>query len=160
MIPKNGADQLTPAAMRWDPYGPMDTQWHIIPVSMADEVNLQGSEFEFATELEAVLARYFCAMFMEAVGNLVGKLHDGIWEVPVTLNCSQGLRRILTESARYLVDPETLTDSRGAMQYLSDKNWWEVARPMDTAFDMTDLIQPLLSHTSLGTGMGLPLPAC
>ncbi len=88
VIPKNGADQLTPAAVRWKAYRPTPTQWHVIPASMADEVNLQGLDFGFETELEAVLARYFCKMFMEAVGSLVGKLEDGIWEVPVTLDCS------------------------------------------------------------------------
>ena len=30
------------------------------------------------------------------------------------------------------------------MEYLKDAGWWEVARPVDTATDMVDLIQPLL----------------
>ncbi len=148
MIPKNGADQLTPAAVKWDPYRDTDTQWHVIPASMADEVNLTGSVFEFDFEMEAVLAHYFCTNFMETVGNLVGTLPDGIWEVPVTMNCSQGLHRKLTTSARDFVDPETLSDCKKAMDYLKDKRWWEVARPMDTATDMMDLLQPLLSCKS------------
>ncbi len=92
VITKNGAEQLTPAAMKWDHCRVTDTQWHIIPEAMADEVNLQGSEFEFLTELEAVLAHYFCANFMEAMSMLEGKLSDGKWEVPIPMECSQGLR--------------------------------------------------------------------
>ncbi len=55
---------------------------------MADEVNLTGSDFEFSTEKEAVLARYFCANIMKTMGSLVGTLQDSIWEVPVMLDCS------------------------------------------------------------------------
>ncbi len=57
---------------------------------MADEVNLTGLDFEFSTEKEAVLARYFCVNIMETMGSLIETLQDGIWEVPVTLNCVQG----------------------------------------------------------------------
>ena len=107
VIPKipNAADQLTQAAVKWDPYGPTMMEWHVIPAAMADEVNLTGLDFEFSTEMEAVLARYFCVNVMETMGSLVGTLEDGIWEVPITLDCSQGLRRILTGKARKLVDP-------------------------------------------------------
>ncbi len=143
-VPK-AADQLTLAAMKWDPYGPTPTAWHVIPSAMADEVNLTGSDFEFSTEKEAVLAHYFCANIMETVGSLVGTLQYGIWEVPVTLNCAQGLHCNLTKEARKLVDPARLPGCKTAMEYLRDKGWWEVARPMDMATDMVDLIQPLLS---------------
>ncbi len=115
---------------------------------MADEVNLTGSDVEFPTEKEAVLARYFCVNVMETMGSLVVALRDGIWEVPVTLNCSQGLRRELTEKARELVDPESLPGCKTAMEYLRDEGWWEVARPVDTATDMVNLIQPLVSCKS------------
>ncbi len=82
---------------------------------------------------------------METVGCLIGALKDGIWEDPVTLNCSQGLCHELTTVARDLVDPESLPGCKTAMKYLSDEEWWEVARPMNMATDMVDLIQPLLS---------------
>ena len=115
---------------------------------MADEVNLTGSDFEFSTEKEAVLARYFCTNVMKTVGSLIGTLQDGIWEVPVTLDCSQGLHRELTKEARNLIHPETLPGCKTAMEYLRDAGWREVARPVDTATDMVDLIQPLLSCKS------------
>ncbi len=95
-----------------------------------------------------MLARYFCANVMETVGSLIGTLQDGIWEVPVTLNCVQGLRHELTKEARKLVDLENLPGCKTAMEYLREEGWWEVARPMDTATDMVDLIQPLLSCES------------
>ncbi len=115
---------------------------------MADEVNLTGSDFEFSTEKEAVLAWYFCANVMKTVGKLEGDLKDGIWEVPVTVNCSQGLRREMTEEARSLVAPESVPGCKEAMDYLWDNGWWEVAQPVDTGTDMVDLIQPLLSCES------------
>ncbi len=126
--------------MKWDPYGPTMTAWHVIPSAMADEVNLTGSDFEFSTEKEPVLACYFCANVMKTVGSLVGTLQDGIWEVPVTLDCSQGLHCKLTTEARKLV---RLPGCKTAMEYLRDAGWWEVARPVDMATDMVDLIQPL-----------------
>ena len=122
--------------------------WQVIPSAMADEVNLTGSDFEFSSEKEAVLARYFCKNVMETVGSLAGVLQDGIWEVPVTMDCSQGLRRELTKKARALVAPKTLPGCKTTMEYLKDAGWWEVARPMDMATDMVDLIQPLLSCES------------
>ncbi len=48
------------------------------------------------------------------------------------------------EKVRELVDPKKYTVSKDAIKYLQAKKWWEVARPMDTATDMTDLIQLLL----------------
>ncbi len=48
-VPK-AADQLTPAAVKWDWYGNTPMAWHVIPSAMADEVNLTGSDFEFSTE--------------------------------------------------------------------------------------------------------------
>ncbi len=146
-VPK-AADQLTLAAVKWDAYGATPTAWHVIPSAMADEVNLTGSDFEFSTEKEVVLARYFCANVMETVGSLVGVLQDGIWEVPVTMDCLQGLRRELTIKARALVDLKTLPGCKTAMEYLKNAGWWEVAWPMDMATDMVDLIQPLLSCES------------
>ncbi len=95
-----------------------------------------------------MLAWYFCANVMETVGSLIGVLQDGIWEVPVTLDCLQGLHRKLMIKARALVDPETLPGCKTAMEYLRDAGWWEVARSVDTATDMVDLIQPLLSCES------------
>ena len=115
---------------------------------MANEVNLTGSDFEFSTEKEAVLAWYFCKNIMETMGSLAGVLQDGIWEVPVTVDCSQGLHCKLMGKARDFVAPESLPGCRTTMQYLKDAGWWEVARPVDTATDMVDLIQPLLSCES------------
>ncbi len=85
---------------------------------------------------------------MKTVGKLEGQLLDGLWEVPVTVNCSQGLRCDLTDEARDLRDPRKAQASKSAMEYLEDNGWWEVARPVDTATDMVDLIQPLLSCES------------
>ena len=115
---------------------------------MSDEVNLTGSDFEFPTEKEAVLARYFCTNIMKTVGKLEGELKDGIWEVPVPVDCLQGLHQEMTDEARSLVAPESVPGCQTAMDYLCDKGWWEVARPVDTATDMVDLIQPLLSCES------------
>ena len=60
--------------------------WHVIPSAMADEVNLTGSDFEFSTEKEAMLARYFCKNVMETMGSLAGVLQDGrflsLWIAP------------------------------------------------------------------------------
>ena len=61
------------------------------------------------------------------------------------VNCSQGLRREMMDEARSFVEPESLLGCQTAMEYLNNKGWWELARPVDTATDMVDLIQPLLS---------------
>ena len=122
--------------------------WHVIPSAMSDEVNLTGSDFKFPTEKEAVLARYFCVNVIKTVGKLEGKLKDGIWEVPVPVDCSQGLRREMTDEARSLVALESVPGCQTAMDYLWDNGWWEVARPVNTATDMVDLNQPLLSCES------------
>ena len=138
-------DQVTPAAVKWDTIWNQLMAWHVIPSAMSDEVNLTGSDFEFPTEKEAVLARYFCANVMKTMGKLEGKLKDGIWEVPVPVDCSQGLHREMTDKARSLVAPESVPGCQTTMDYLCNKGWWEVARLVDTATDMVDLIQPLLS---------------
>ncbi len=150
MVPSDpeAPDQVLPAAVKWDKVMNQLTAWHIIPSVMSDEVNLTGSDFQFENEKEAVLARYFCANVMKTMGKLEGQLIDGLWEVPVTVDCSQGLRRELTVEARDLVDPEKVQACKSAMKYLKDNGWWEVARPVDTATDMVDLIQPLLSCES------------
>ena len=122
--------------------------WHVIPSAMADEVNLIGSDCEFSNEKEAVLARYFCQNVIKTMGSLSRVLQDGMWEVPVTVDCSQGLRRELTEKARDFVALESLPGCKTTMQDMKDAGWWEVARPVDTATDMVDLIQPLLSCES------------
>ncbi len=57
-------------------------------------------------------------------------------------------RCILMEKARYLTKSETVNDCKDAMDYLSQNRWWAIARPVDTAMEMTDLIQPLLSFES------------
>ncbi len=115
---------------------------------MSDKVNLTGSDFKFQNEKEAVLARYFCVNVMKTMGKLEGELKDGLWEVPVPVNCLQGLQREMTEEARSLVEPKSLPGCQTAMAYLNDKGCWEVARPVDTGTDMVDLIQPLLSCES------------
>ncbi len=84
-------DQVLPVAVKWDKVRNQPTAWHIIPSAMSDKVNLTGSDFMFENEKEAVLARYFCANVMKTMGKLEGQLIDGLWEVPVTVNCSQGL---------------------------------------------------------------------
>ncbi len=141
-------DQVTLVAVKWDTIRNQPTAWHVIPSAMSDEVNLTGSDFKFPTEKEAVLARYFCVNVMKTVGKLEGELKDGIWEVPVPVSCSQGLRREMTDKARSLVAPESVPGCQTTMDYLCDKGWWEVAQPVDTATDMVDLIQPLLSCES------------
>ncbi len=137
-------DQVLPAAVKWDKVRNHPTAWHIIPSAMSDEVNLTGSDFKFQNEKEAVLARHFCVNVMKTMGKLEGQLIDGLWEVPVPVDCSQGLRREMMGEARNFVDPESLPACQTAMEYLKDKGWWEVARLVDTATDMVDLIQPLL----------------
>ncbi len=45
----------------------------------------------------------------------------------------------------------TIEDVPGCTEikkYLLENGWWEVAQPMDTAEDMLDMIQPLLSCES------------
>ncbi len=141
-------DQVLPVAVKWDKVRNQLTAWHVIPSAMSDEVNLTGSDFEFQNEKEAVLAQYFCANIMKTVGKLEGELIDGLWEVPVPVNCLQGLRREMTDEARSFIELESLPGCQTAMEYLNDKGWWEVAQPVDTATDMVDLIQPLLSCES------------
>ncbi len=64
VISSNGAEDVTPAAVKWECHNPSfpDTKWHIISNAMADEQNLSGSNnlFEYAIRCEAVLAQYFC----------------------------------------------------------------------------------------------------
>ncbi len=137
-------DQLTPVVVKWDMVWNKPTAWHVIPSAMSNELNLTGSDFEFPSEKEAVLARYFCTNVMKTMGKLEGELKDGIWEVPVPVNCSQGLHREMTEEAQLLTAPQSVLGCQTAMEYLSANGWWEVARPVDTATNMVDLIQPLL----------------
>ncbi len=79
---------------------------------MSDEVNLTGSDFEFQNEKEAVLAQYFCTNVMKTMGKLEGELIDGLWEVPVPVNCSQGLCREMTDEASSFIDPESFQAAR------------------------------------------------
>ncbi len=99
---------------------------------MSDEVNLTGLDFEFQNEKEAVLAQYICANVMKTVGKLEGELIDGLWEVPVPVNCSQGLRCEMTDEARSFVEPESLPGCQTAMEYLND-NGLSTQVPYDVA---------------------------
>ncbi len=114
---------------------------------MANEVNLNGSDFSLPMEQEAVLAHYFCKNFLNAVETLSATLPDGDCEVLVPVNCLQGLRGAFTKQAQSFTK-EKLQDCKAAIDYLQDKGWWHKERPVDTAWDMTDLIQPLLSCES------------
>ncbi len=103
----------------------------------------------YESKREAVLARYFGKNLLLAAGTLSGHLIDRAVSVPVPEGSSQGLRPKFTTAARAATEEDFDEDDYNAqMVYLKDKGWWNIARPVDTAEDMMDLLQPLLAWES------------
>ncbi len=74
-------------------------------------------------------------------------MEDGGYSVPIPTGSSQGLCPTMTEHVRSTTqDPVPGYDTD--MTYLNDKGWWNIARPVDIAEDLMDLIQPLLTCES------------
>ncbi len=81
--------------------------------------------------------------------------------VPVPETSSQGVRGMLTKQAREF-PKEKVNGLEAIITYLKDNKWWDIARPMDMAEDMLDMMQKtcwtwcsLCCHARAGTGMGL-----
>ncbi len=149
VIMRNGAEELTPAAVKWECHNPSfpDTKWHVIPNAIADDQNLTGTNSLFTMQCEAVLTQYFCKNLVHVVQLLSRSLKDGLYEVPVPTDSSQGLRDKLMMQARDFTE-EDMPGCIEIKNYLLENRWWETVKPMDTAEDMLDMIQPLLSCKS------------
>ncbi len=144
-------ENLLPAAVRWPKiFGhALASKWHLIPAKPTQCDNLREDQLVYATECEAVLARYFGQNLLFAATALTGVFEDGNTSVPVPSASSQNLRTSFTKAAskaakELLKVPEYDTN----MKYLKDNGWWHIARPVDTAEDMMDLLQPLLACQS------------
>ncbi len=95
------------------------------------------------------MARYFGQNLLSAAGALTGHLKDGAVSVPVPEGSSQGLRPKFTTAARKGTKEKLgVPEYNASMKYLEDNGWWHIARPVDTAEDMMDLLQPLLACES------------
>ncbi len=98
---------------------------------------------------EAVFTRYFGQNLLLAAGALSGDLIDGAVSVPVPKGSSQGLRPEFTTAARAATkDVLHVDEYDAAVAYLKEQGWWNIARPVDTAEDMMDLLQLLLACES------------
>ncbi len=95
------------------------------------------------------MARYFGRNLLSAADALTGYLKDGAVSVPVPEGSSQGLCPRFTTAAREATKEKlNVPEYDTAMAYLRDNGWWNIARPVDTAEDMMDLLQPLLACES------------
>ncbi len=95
------------------------------------------------------MARYFGQNLLSATDALTGYLKDRAVSVPVPEGSSQGLRPRFTIAAREAMKKKLdVPEYDATMAYLGDNRWWNIARPVDTAEDMMDLLQPLLACES------------
>ncbi len=95
------------------------------------------------------MARYFGQNLLSAADALTGYLQDRAVSVPVPKGSSQGLHPKFTIAASKATKKKLdVPEYDAAMAYLGDKGWWNIARPVDTAEDMMDLLQPLLACES------------
>ncbi len=125
------------------------SKWHLIPAQPNQHTNLPEDKFVYDSKREAVLARYFGNNLLLATGALSGDLIDGAVSVPVPKGSSQGLRPKFTLAAREATkEMLDVAEYDAAMAYLKEQGWWNIARPVDTAEDMMDLLQLLLACES------------
>ncbi len=98
---------------------------------------------------EAVITRYFGQNLLSAACALSGNLKDGAVSVPVAEGSSQGLCPEFTTAAREATKEKLhVAEYNTTVAYLKEQEWWNIARPVDTAEDMMDLLQPLLACES------------
>ena len=146
-----GGHRLLPAAVKWLKIfdnAPI-SKWHLIPAQPNQCTNLPEDKFVYDSKCEAVLARYFGNNLLLAAGALSGDLIDRAVSVPVPEGSSQGLRPKFTLAAREATKEKLdVAEYDAAMVYLKEQGWWNIARPVDTAEDMMDLLQPLLACES------------
>lgn len=102
-------------------------------------MNLTGQNSLFTTQCEAVLTWYFCKNLVHAMEQLSRSMLDGEY-VPVPETSSQGVRGMLTKQAREF-PKEKVNGLEAIITYLKDNKWWDIARPMDMAEDMLDMMQ-------------------
>ncbi len=146
-----GGDRLLLAAVKWlricdEAPAP---KWHLIPGEATQHTNIPGDKLVYASKREALMARYFGQNLLSAAGALTGYLKDGAVSVPVPEGSLQGLRPKFTTAARKATEEKLgVPEYDASMKYLEDKGWWHIARPVDTAEDMMDLLQPLLACES------------
>ena len=144
-------DRLLLAAVKWPKIfdNAPDSKWHLIPTQPNQRTNLPEDKLVYSCKREAVFARYFGQNLLLAAGTLSGDLIDGAVSVPVPEGSSQGLRPKFTTAARAAtMDVLHVDEYDATMAYLKDQGWWNIARPVDTAEDMMDLLQPLLACES------------
>ncbi len=125
------------------------SKWYLIPTQPNQRTNLPDHKLVYDCKREAVFARYFGQNLLLAAGALSGELIDGAVSVPVPEGSSQGLRPKFTLAVREATKEELdVAEYDVAMAYLKEQGWWNIARPVDTADDMMDLLQPLLACES------------
>ncbi len=146
-----GGDRLLPVAVKWlkifdDAHM---SKWHLIPAQPNQRKNLPDHKLVYDGKREAVFARYFGQNLLLATGALLGELIDRAVSVPVPKGSLQGLHPRFTLSAREATKEKLdVAEYNAAMAYLKDNGWWNITRPVDTAEDMMDLLQPLLACES------------
>ncbi len=125
------------------------SKWHLIPATPNQRTNLPQEKLLYDCKHEALFARYFAQNLLKAAGALTGELKDGCVSVPVCEGSLQELRPKFTCAVRAATKEEFhVAEYNAEMAYLKDKGWWNIARPVDTAQDMMDLLQPLLACES------------
>ncbi len=150
MSDKTG-DRLLPAAVKWPKIfdTACESKWHLIPCVPDQHTNLPAGKLLYDCQREAVFARYFAKNLLMATRALKGELQDRGVAVPTCTGSSQGLCMQFTHAARDATkEKEDVAEYDDQMAYLSGKGWWEIARPVDTAEDLMDLLQPLLACKS------------
>ncbi len=144
-------DRLLLAAVKWPRIfdeAPA-SKWHLILAELTQRTNLPGDKLVYASKREAVMARYFGQNLLSAADALTGYLQDGAVSVPVPEGSSQGLHPKFTTAAREAMEKKLgVPEYDATIKYLEDNGWWHIARPVDTAEDMMDLLQPLLACES------------
>ncbi len=125
------------------------SKWHLIPDQPNQCTNLPDDKLVYDCKHEAVMARYFGQNLPLAADALTGYLKDGAVSVPCPKGSSQGLHPRFTLVARKAMEEKLgVAEYDAAMVYLMDNGWWNIARPVNTAEDMMDLLQPLLACES------------
>ena len=144
-------DRLLPVAVKWPKIfsDAPELKWHLIPRVPDQHANLPAGKLLYDCKREAIFARYFAKNLLMAASALDGVLADWGVTVPSCTSSSQGLHLKFMSAAREATtEKEGVAEYDDEMEYLLGNGWWDIARPVETAEDLMDLLQLLLACES------------